>query len=177
MITNDVLPRWLFVTIIYGGIGIFVGPLLHLFIYGEHWVVFTVLKVVISVSAFFFLAHAIAYSLGNYWIAGVLSLIFMAIFFWRPIDDLISGPQEVTGNLVVMKQIDIYIMRTSYDIEHNIIFVSDIVEGDGKRTEIRSTPSQLDSLQEQERACPTPTFTLLKNMRKVLTVSCSNNTD
>ncbi|PIX61962.1 hypothetical protein CO057_01430 [Candidatus Uhrbacteria bacterium CG_4_9_14_0_2_um_filter_41_50] len=85
MQTEDKLPLWQLIFIIYGGIGIFTGPLLQLFVYGDHWMLFTILKVVITVAAFFCLIHSIAYALGNYWIAGVLSLTFLGIFFWRPV--------------------------------------------------------------------------------------------
>ena len=85
---------------------------------------------------------------------------------------LIIGPQQISGELIAMEQIDIFILRTSYDIEHNVLYISDIVDNDGNRVEAKTTPSELDRLQNEAAKCPATNYTVLKNMRKVLRVTC-----
>ncbi|OGL95029.1 hypothetical protein A2348_04640 [Candidatus Uhrbacteria bacterium RIFOXYB12_FULL_58_10] len=99
--------------------------------------------------------------------------LLAALFFWRPATDVFMGPQAVQGELVLDSQEDIYIMRTSHALDHNIIYVAIILSEDGKDAyTVRMTPTQFERWDAAQMACENPTYSVLKYLREILKVSC-----
>lgn len=164
--------------IIYGSIGIFVGPLLVLGVFGDTWRIFAGLEVIIFLTALASILFELgkAFGLALYWPL-LLAILVTGIFFWRPAADIISGEQVAVGSLVLDEQEDIYIMSPySYNTRHNIRYRAQILTVAGEIYNVRLTPSQFEKWNEIQQSCGGETqFTFLKNMRKVLAAVCINN--
>lgn len=159
--------------VVYGGIGIFLGPLMGLFVRSAYWEAALIAQVLVTTSAFFCLSHALAYAFGHKWVAIPLTVLFAAVFFWRPVMALGEGPMEVRGRIESATRIDIYILRASNAVDHNVQYDVVIGGNDGSHATVRVSGSRYEELMGMEAACAGDgRFVVLRPVRTLLSAEC-----
>lgn len=168
------MPGWKMGLLVYGAIGVFVGPLFGLGLSSDAWRVFALLKVIIFATAFFCLAYIIAEAFQKRWIGVLLTIVVVGLFFWRPIADLSQGELERSGTFYYLGESTTYLKQPykfSYDTIERVQIELDTIGG--QTHEFNVVPSRYDSLMELQDACQgSLSVTFLEHTRKIIDASC-----